>query len=68
MQYTSMPQCGVCSGQGLWDIYWACTVVGCVLFGKGAVLGMYALDSSVSKCAQWKGEEEGCIYSVGSTA
>ena len=30
MQYTSMPQCEVCSGQGPWDIYWECMVVGCV--------------------------------------
>ena len=44
-------------------------MVGCVLFGRRTVLGMYGLDCSVSNvCAQWKGEEEGCIYSVGSTA
>ena len=44
-------------------------MVGCLLFGKYTVLGMYGLDSSVSNVrAQWKGEEEGCIYSVGSMA
>ena len=70
MQFTCMPQCGVVGkGCGVyighvrwWDV---CSVeclgmydVGCVLFGKGTVLGMYGLDSSVSKCAQWKGEDE----------
>ena len=43
-------------------------MVGCLLFGKYTV-GMYGLDSSGSNVrAQWEGEEEECIYSVGSTA
>ena len=47
MQYTSMLQCEVCSGQGLWDIYWGCTVVGCVqcgVFGHVRWWSVYCLE------------------------